>query len=140
MFLLCFPCLVAKNGTLFPVQSSSPFIVFFSSSWLFEHLGYKVIIEKNQDAEAFEQVIQNFAANPEHQFGDSAIVIVLSHGQEHGVYCCDGLVVKFKTLMDMLDGELCPLLIRKPKLFFIQACRGRVRQVIRFLFRRFMSF
>jgi len=81
------------------------------------------------DAESFENVVQSFAQNPDHQFADSAIVVVLSHGQENGVYCCDGLVVKFKTLMDLMDGELCPLLIRKPKLFFIQACRGRVRQL-----------
>ena len=97
--------------------------------WLFEKLGYKVIIEKDLDAETLESTVQSFAQNPEHQDADSAVVVVLSHGQEAGIYCCDGHIVKCKTLMDFMDGELCPLLIKKPKLFFIQACRGRVRQV-----------
>jgi len=98
-------------------------------SWLFEKLGYKVIIEKDLEAEALEQRLETFAQNPEHEYADSAVIAILSHGQEQGIYGTDGLVVKTKTLMDFLDGDRCPNLIKKPKLFFIQACRGRTRQI-----------
>jgi hypothetical protein len=36
-------------------------------SWLFEKLGYNVILEKDLDAESLENTVQEFAKNSEHQ-------------------------------------------------------------------------
>ena len=33
-------------------------------------------------------------------------------------------MINFTFILDALDGQRCPLLVNKPKLFFFQACRG----------------
>ena len=46
----------------------------------------------------------------------------MSHGRSGEVFCSDGNTVPIQTLHDMFSN--CDTLSGKPKLFFIQACRG----------------
>lgn len=55
---------------------------------------------------------------------DCLVCCVLSHGSEGGVYGVDGSIVSIKDLMQPFNGEMCPSLFKKPKIFFIQACQG----------------
>ena len=49
---------------------------------------------------------------------------ILSHGIEDGfVYASDGLM-KIDEFVNAFKPSNCPSLFQKPKLFFIQACRG----------------
>jgi len=93
-------------------------------AWLFEQIGYIVTVHRDLDSDAFEGALEAFANDERHSKSDSAIVCVLSHGQEKGVYATDGIVINFSFILDALDGPRCPLLVNKPKLFFFQACRG----------------
>jgi hypothetical protein len=48
----------------------------------------------------------------------------MTHGDKNGiVYACDGGYC-VNTLWKYFTGDRCPSLIGKPKLFFVQACRG----------------
>ncbi|XP_044539508.1 caspase-7-like, partial [Gracilinanus agilis] len=49
--------------------------------------------------------------------------ILLSHGEEDVIYGTDG-VTPIKDLTVHFRGDKCKSLLGKPKLFFIQACRG----------------
>ena len=81
-------------------------------------------MRRDLDSEAFEEALESFAADERHSTTDSAVVCVLSHGQEKGIYATDGIVLNFSFILDALDGQRCPHLVNKPKLFFFQACRG----------------
>jgi caspase 7 len=81
-------------------------------------------MQRDLDSDAFEARLEEFAADEAHARADSAVVCVLSHGQEKGVYATDGIIISFTSILDALDGQRCPSLINKPKLFFFQACRG----------------
>ncbi|CAB1326556.1 unnamed protein product [Coregonus sp. 'balchen'] len=59
---------------------------------------------------------------PKH--GDAFVCCILSHGKKEGVYGTDGTVVPTIDILSPFNGTNCRILIEKPKLFFIQACRG----------------
>lgn len=55
---------------------------------------------------------------------DCFLCVILSHGEEGYVYGTDDKV-SIEDLVFPLKGNNCPSLALKPKIFFIQACRGK---------------
>ena len=55
----------------------------------------------------------------------SVVVILMSHGDLHGIYGTDEHIVRLTEIQDKFTGRNCPALVDKPKIFFVQACRGR---------------
>lgn len=64
------------------------------------------------------------AAKEDHTDRDCFAVVILSHGEEGYVYGTDDKV-PIDELVLPFKGHRCPSLAGKPKLFFIQACRGQ---------------
>nr|XP_031530456.1 caspase-2 isoform X3 [Vicugna pacos] len=91
---------------------------------LFRLLGYKVHVLLDQTAQEMQEELQNFAQLPAHRATDSCIVALLSHGVEGGVYGVDGKLLQLQEVFRLFDNANCPSLQNKPKMFFIQACRG----------------
>nr|XP_033799428.1 caspase-7 isoform X2 [Geotrypetes seraphini] len=82
----------------------------------YKKLGRCVIINnKNFDAQT--------AAEENHNDCACFACIFLSHGEEGFIYGTDGPMC-IKKLTTMFRGDRCKTLVGKPKLFFIQACRG----------------
>nr|XP_006821694.1 PREDICTED: caspase-7-like [Saccoglossus kowalevskii] len=54
---------------------------------------------------------------------DCVAFIILSHGDDGIVYGTDG-TLEVDTITEFFQADKCPTLAGKPKLFFIQACRG----------------
>ncbi len=78
------------------------------------------------------QAIEEFSRLREHSNYHSTIVVVLTHG-EHGklggtdMDCAQNQLygtVGVHRFVSTLNAENCPQLRGKPKLFFLQACRG----------------
>lgn len=57
-----------------------------------------------------------------HSAYDCFVLWLMSHGKSGEVFCHDGDTISIQTLHDMFSD--CNSLNGKPKLFFIQACRG----------------
>uniref|UniRef100_A0A672GG40 Caspase-2 n=1 Tax=Salarias fasciatus TaxID=181472 RepID=A0A672GG40_SALFA len=68
--------------------------------------------------------IENFCRRSDHRTVDSCAVCLLSHGTEGAVYGTDGQLLQLDWVFEAFDNVHCPLLQNKPKMFFIQACRG----------------
>ena len=66
--------------------------------------------------------IRDFAKNETH--GDSAILVILSHGEENVIIGVDDVSVNVHEIYDLLNAANAPRLANKPKLVFVQACRG----------------
>ncbi|PFX24689.1 Caspase-3 [Stylophora pistillata] len=58
---------------------------------------------------------------------DGFICIIMSHGDETGILCKHGETIPVEEITAKFRGgnKSCPQLVGKPKLFFIQACRGK---------------
>ncbi|XP_071107062.1 caspase-3-like [Haliotis cracherodii] len=63
------------------------------------------------------------ASREDHSDRDCFVCVILSHGEEDRIYGTDG-PVEVTKLLDPFKGHRCGSLAGKPKLFFIQACRG----------------
>ncbi|XP_053307320.1 caspase-2 isoform X2 [Spea bombifrons] len=91
---------------------------------LFTLLRYEVSVHQNLKAQDMRCELAKFSRRSEHARLDSCIVAILSHGVDGAVYGADGHLVQLKEVFSMLDNAHCPQLQNKPKMFFIQACRG----------------
>ncbi|ESO89226.1 hypothetical protein LOTGIDRAFT_105903, partial [Lottia gigantea] len=62
-------------------------------------------------------------ASQDHSNNDCFGCAILSHGKDGKIYATDG-ILPLELMVLPIKGDRCPSLIGKPKLFFIQACRG----------------
>lgn len=60
--------------------------------------------------------------------GDCFVCCILSHGENEGVCGTDGALISVDEIREPFNGNNCRRLAGKPKLFFIQACRGKRNQ------------
>lgn len=98
---------------------------------MFQWLGFEVVAERDCDRMRMLQVLRDLAAR-DHTLADCVVCCVLSHGREDGILGVDGNAVTFKELIETLSPLRCSSLYQKPKLFFIQACRGDKAQNVAF--------
>lgn len=91
---------------------------------LFSKLQYKVKMVRNQTSKQLKETLTQFARLNDHGMADSVIVCLLSHGLEGQIFGVDGVLVSIPDLLALFNGYAAKDLIGKPKMFFIQACRG----------------
>ncbi|KAI3361117.1 hypothetical protein L3Q82_013328, partial [Scortum barcoo] len=91
---------------------------------VFTELDYLVMVHRDLTAQGMRTCIENFCRRPDHRTVDSCVVCLLSHGVEGAIYGIDGQLLQLDWVFESFDNAHCPLLQNKPKMFFIQACRG----------------
>ncbi|KAK5865228.1 hypothetical protein PBY51_016408 [Eleginops maclovinus] len=88
----------------------------------FSEMGYKVQFANDQTVNEMKQLLCN-ASKADHSQNASFACVLLSHGDDGVIYGIDGCE-KLDELTKYFKGNRCRALVGKPKLFFIQACRG----------------
>uniref|UniRef100_A0A8D0BKR8 Caspase-3 n=1 Tax=Salvator merianae TaxID=96440 RepID=A0A8D0BKR8_SALMN len=88
----------------------------------FRILGYAVKPYNDLTCRQIIDVLQNVSRD-DHSKRNSFVCVLLSHGEDGLIYGTDG-PVELKILTSLFRGDRCKTLAGKPKLFFIQACRG----------------
>ncbi|KAM9310093.1 caspase-2 isoform 2-T2 [Pholidichthys leucotaenia] len=91
---------------------------------VFTELDYLITVHRDLTAQGMKTCIENFCRCPDHRTVDSCVVCLLSHGVEGAVYGTDGQLLQLDWVFEAFDNAHCPLLQNKPKIFFVQACRG----------------
>ncbi|XP_075053139.1 caspase-3-like [Mixophyes fleayi] len=89
---------------------------------IFETIGFKVQIEKDKTCSEIFEILKK-AAKEDHSQRSCFVCVVMSHGNENGFYAYDD-IIKEERVMQLFNGKNCRSLLGKPKLFFIQSCRG----------------
>ncbi|XP_031442806.1 caspase-3-like [Clupea harengus] len=89
---------------------------------VFTQLGYKVKINNDLTVKDIKTLLYN-VSKEDHSKSASFVCVLLSHGDEGVLYGTDA-PVDLKDLTGLFRGDRCTTLVGKPKLFFIQACRG----------------
>ncbi|KPP76121.1 caspase-9-like [Scleropages formosus] len=97
----------------------------------FKSLNFIVIVKKNLKQKQIKHELSALSKK-DHTPYDCCVVVILSHGTEASnsrfpgaVYGVDGgPAVSVELITNYFNGQHCPSLQGKPKLFFIQACGG----------------
>ncbi|KAK3593309.1 hypothetical protein CHS0354_031369 [Potamilus streckersoni] len=121
-----FEMLFPRNGAEVDVQKTR---------LVLRKLGYRIknIERQNLDKESTLAILHD-ARDADHSKMDSFAIFISSHGdeiknprngkKEHAIYCSDDQYIFTGDILEMFSDDNCPSLKGKPKLFFIQACRG----------------
>lgn len=121
-------CLIINNVTfdmnIFPTRKGSDMDAFRFKE-IFRQLGFEVDCKRNLTAEKMRNTFKQKAAlcMAKH---DALVVILLSHGTESGIFGTDGLEVDMNDILSHFDNKKCRQMRGKPKVFIVQACRGRL--------------
>lgn len=94
---------------------------------LYEALDFKVKTERNVGREKILKILDD-VSHEDHSQYDCFVLWLMSHGQNGLFYGADGDTVPIETVRDFFSNANCPSLSGKPKLIFIQACRGKRRE------------
>lgn len=91
---------------------------------LWNKLGFRV--EHHSDLKAHEilTVVQDMAKKID-SASSCFVCCLMSHGSDGAIYGADTALVEISSIMDFFKESKCTALAGKPKLFFIQACRGQ---------------
>jgi len=87
------------------------------------YLGYIVEVYRNCTARNILDIMEEYRLK-DHSSYDSFICCILSHGKQGQIFGSDSFLVPLDDITRKLDGDKCPTLASKPKMFFLQACRG----------------
>lgn len=88
----------------------------------FRNLGFDVVVHNDCSCAKMQDLLRQ-ASEEDHRKSACFACVLLSHGEENLIYGTDG-VTAIKNLTAHFRGDRCKTLLEKPKLFFIQACRG----------------
>ena len=91
---------------------------------LFGALGFKVHIKENRTKKEMLDDVDFFAYAQDHRDYDCFVLWLMSHGRSGEVFGSDGFPLLIQTIQEMLSNANCAALRGKPKLLFVQACRG----------------
>lgn len=94
---------------------------------VFEWLGFEILTRRDCTGQQILQALMDLSAL-DHTQADCVVCCILSHGSLNAIIGVDGKTVIFKNLIETLSPFQCSSLYQKPKLFFIQACRGTKSQ------------
>ncbi|XP_070621653.1 caspase-3-like [Erythrolamprus reginae] len=90
---------------------------------------FKALSKCNYDVKLFldltaEEIAEVYEKESQAEHGKCFVSIISSHGEEGSIMDCQGQALKLTHIYNILSPERCPHLAGKPKIFFIQACRG----------------
>ena len=90
-----------------------------------EELHFKVKVKRNLGGLEILRIAQKIAAKDHSQYS-AFVFVIMSHGdKKDAIQGVDGRKAGVEDLMGEFTATNCPTLQNKPKLFFIQACRGQ---------------
>lgn len=95
---------------------------------LFTQLYFKVTVASNLTHDEMKELLRLVSKAESHTSADCLVVILMSHGDEGFIFGSDGKKLDLQNdVYGTFNNKECPTLQGKPKIFFVQACRGGER-------------
>ncbi|XP_033113323.1 caspase-3-like [Anneissia japonica] len=91
---------------------------------LWKSYGFYVKTANNKSAEEIMEELSDFLALDKVTQTDCVVVMLMSHGGEGELHGNDSIPISYSDVFALFKPDVCPKLKDKPKIFFIQACRG----------------
>ncbi|XP_077535220.1 uncharacterized protein LOC144147060 [Haemaphysalis longicornis] len=93
---------------------------------LFTQFLFTVTVGSNLTADEMKKLLRDVSQQESQKDAECLVVILMSHGLEGVIYGSDDEKVHLeRDVYERFNNEKCRALQGKPKLFFVQACRGR---------------
>lgn len=89
----------------------------------FKKLGFRVIIRHNKSVKSMKELFYDLSIT-DHRDNDCFVCVILTHGEDDDIIFGTDGKIPVEDLLAYFLPDKCPSLSGKPKLFFIQACRG----------------
>ena len=70
------------------------------------------------------EFLRSIAKHPDLKRHDCLVVIILSHGNSGQIIASDNHGLEFEKVLTIFNNTNCRQLIKKPKMFFFNCCRG----------------
>ncbi|XP_063447417.1 caspase-7-like [Mytilus trossulus] len=87
----------------------------------FKHLGFHVVVRQNPTRAIINSTMKGYRSI-NHSNDDCFVCVILSHGRDGHIRATNNEEVPLQEIIDYVKS--CRTLLGKPKLFFVQACRG----------------
>jgi hypothetical protein len=87
----------------------------------FKH--YKGTVHQDLTSKQLRNLIRDFVASKEAASAKCLVFIIMSHGDDRGVICVDGIPLPIQWIMDKFSIKNAPILSGKPKYLTFQCCR-----------------
>ncbi|CAC5401434.1 CASP8 [Mytilus coruscus] len=87
----------------------------------FKRLGFHVVVRQNPSRAVIISTMKGYRS-VNHSNDDCFVCVILSHGRDGHIRATNNEDVSLQEVMDYVKN--CRTLLGKPKLFFVQACRG----------------
>lgn len=88
-----------------------------------ESLNFEVESHTDLSANEIKEKIRK-VSEMDHADSDCILISIMTHGEECGVLSAKDEKYNLNEITEYFSADNCPSLARKPKIFFIQACRG----------------
>jgi caspase 3 len=88
----------------------------------FENLNFKTRSFMNQTKQQMKELVENYSKR-DYSNDSCFICFIISHGDNGQILCSDEMLIDLKKEI-IKPFQINQTLVNKPKLFFIQACRG----------------
>ncbi|XP_071115293.1 caspase-10-like [Haliotis cracherodii] len=95
----------------------------------FTRLGFLVVKERDLTSDGIRARILEFSKHTDHSGYDAFICCLLTHGNNNVLYGTDGASLPLSEITSEFTARQCPSLAGKPKIFFVQADRGKARML-----------
>ncbi|XP_068978873.1 caspase-3-like [Bombus flavifrons] len=92
--------------------------------YTFTNLGFEVIPHSDLDYVGIMEIAANLSANNYEDY-DCICIFILSHGTSGEYVYAKDYPYRISDIWGRFTADNCPSLTGKPKLFFIQACKGK---------------
>ncbi|CAG7833096.1 unnamed protein product [Allacma fusca] len=89
-----------------------------------EDLDFDVLTKDNLDTHEFWKILRE-VRDEDHRSRDCLVVAIMSHGEKNHILLRDETLVPLSLILEVFQTDKCPTLAGKPKIFIIQACRGK---------------
>lgn len=86
-------------------------------------LGFDVVSHDNLTTDQITETTLKLSKE-DHADDDCFCMFILTHGTSGDTLCSSDCQYALKSIWRRFTGDQCPTLVGKPKLFFVQACRG----------------
>ncbi|XP_038062568.1 caspase-3-like [Patiria miniata] len=96
---------------------------------LFTKLHFKVEVKENLTGSVMCTLFQDVSQSHRHKNYACFACCIMTHGTLDEVWGTDGMPLKINWIQGLFTADSCNSLTGKPKLFFIQACRGSSHQI-----------
>ncbi|EAA00248.5 AGAP011951-PA, partial [Anopheles gambiae str. PEST] len=93
-------------------------------STVLQRIGFEVRVMDDPNRKQLLSALKQLAGE-DHSHSDCLVVVVMTHGKENNLLYASDKSYEANQLWEPFIGDACPSLIGKPKLFFVQACRGK---------------